>query len=72
MRVACLVAASRQHPWHKAQGRPSAGNFGASPCSERDARASDEHNHLLEKLGKISKQKNRVQSVSALHRIASL
>jgi hypothetical protein len=23
MRVACLVAASRLHPWHKAQGRPN-------------------------------------------------
>jgi len=27
MRVACLVAASRWHPWHKAQGRPERGRL---------------------------------------------
>ena len=27
MRVACLVAASRWHPWHKAHGRPERGRL---------------------------------------------
>jgi hypothetical protein len=27
MRVACLVAANRWHPWHKAQGRPERGKL---------------------------------------------